>query len=69
MIVDDGTDNARFSLNRSYYGLHVPPRVWRVLNNFSSGAVCLVLASENYNADGYYRDYSEYVTEMHGEAF
>lgn len=68
VTVEDGIEKSRVSLNRSYYGLHVLPQVWRVLDNFSSGAVCLVLASEKYDASGYYRDYSEYVKEMRGES-
>ena len=60
MIVDDGDDAARFTLNRSYYGLHVPPMTWTHLDNFSSGSVCLVLASMGYDEADYYRDYDEF---------
>lgn len=60
VIVDDGTENERFSLNRSWYGLHVPPMVWAHLENFSSGSVSLVLASAVYDEADYYRDYTEY---------
>ena len=45
VILDDGERREAVTLNRSYYGLHVPPMVWREIENFSSGAVCLVLAS------------------------
>lgn len=61
VIVDDGNGKKRFSLNRSYYGLHLPPLVWREIENFSSGSVCVVLASENYNEAGYYRDYTDFL--------
>jgi len=60
VIADDGRTRSRFQLNRSYYGLYLPARVWRELENFSSGSVCLVLASEPYDESGYYRDYADY---------
>lgn len=58
--VNDGSSQRTFSLNRCYYGLLIPPLIWREIDNFSSGAVCLVLASAPYDADSYYRDYAEY---------
>ena len=61
VIVDDGTEVARFHLNRSYYGLYVPRLTWRELGNFSTGSVCLVLASQKYGEDDYFRDYDEFV--------
>ena len=57
VILDDGAAVERFQLNRSYYGLYVPAMTWRSLENFSSGSVCLVLASERYTEDDYHRDY------------
>jgi hypothetical protein len=60
VVVDDGTETARFHLNRSYHGLLVPRLVWRELGNFSSGSVCLVLASQVYAEDDYYRDYDDF---------
>jgi WxcM-like protein len=60
VIVDNGFERARYSLNRSFYGLYIPALVWRELENFSSGSVCLVLASTMYEADGYYRTYEEF---------
>jgi WxcM-like, C-terminal len=60
VIVDDGTEHERFSLNRSWYGLHVPPMTWTHLENFSSGSVSLVLASLPYEEADYYRDYDEF---------
>ncbi|MBI3043295.1 MAG: WxcM-like domain-containing protein [Betaproteobacteria bacterium] len=59
-IVDDGRTRSRFQLNRSDRGLYLPPKIWRELENFSPGAVCLVLASEPYDASGYYRDYAQF---------
>jgi hypothetical protein len=61
VILDDGTQKKRFHLNRSYYGLLVCPMIWRELDNFSSGAVCLVLASNRYDESDYYRDYGDFL--------
>lgn len=57
VVLDDGSDRRRYHLNRSYYGLYVPPMLWRELDNFSSGSVCLVLASAPYDEADYFRDY------------
>jgi hypothetical protein len=57
VVLDDGFEKKRFHLNRSYFGLYVCPMMWRELDNFSSGSVCLVLASELFDPDDYYRDY------------
>lgn len=59
--LDDGKEKKVFQLNRSYQGLYVCPMIWRELKNFSSGAVCLVIASEKYDEEDYYRDYSEFL--------
>ncbi|NHN60118.1 MULTISPECIES: FdtA/QdtA family cupin domain-containing protein [Halorussus] len=61
LVLDDGTDRERIHLNRSYYGIYMPAGVWRELENFSSGSVCLVLASEHYDEDDYIRDYEAFV--------
>jgi hypothetical protein len=61
VILDEGGEKKRFHLNRSYQGLYVCPMIWRALDNFSSGSVCLVLASSVYDESDYYRDYSEYI--------
>lgn len=61
IILDNGMDVERFSLNRSYFGLYIPPMTWRELDNFSSGAVCLVLASEVYEEADYFRDYDSFM--------
>jgi len=57
VVLDDGFEKKRFHLNRSYFGLYVCPMMWRELDNFSSGSVCLVLASELFDPGDYYRDY------------
>ena len=60
VVLDDGRERKRFYLNRSYYGLYVCPMIWRELDNFSSGSVCMVLASNRYDEADYYRDYDLY---------
>jgi hypothetical protein len=55
VILDDGENKKRVHLNRSYQGLYVCPMIWRELDNFSSGSVCLVLASNLYSEDDYFR--------------
>jgi len=61
VIVDDGFQRKRFYLNRSYYGLYIPKRMWREVENFSSGGVCLVLASTLYDPNDYYHNYDDFV--------
>lgn len=61
VTLDDGKSKRAFFLNRPYQGLYVKPGLWRDLEDFSSGAVCMVLASEIYNADDYIRDYNEFL--------
>ena len=60
VVLDDGSERKRFHLNRSYYGLYVCSMIWRELDNFSSGSVCMVLASNLYDESDYYRDYQQY---------
>lgn len=62
VLLDDGEEKKRFHLNRSYSGLYVCPMMWRYLDNFSSGAVCMVLASSHYDEADYIRDYSEFIS-------
>ena len=61
VTLDDGKVRRTFNLNRPYQGLLVKPGIWRTLDDFSSGSVCLVLASEKYDAEDYIRDYNEFV--------
>ena len=62
VIVDNGFKRKRVHLNRSYYGLYLPAMIWREIDNFSSGSVCLALASQCYDEKNYYRDYSEFAS-------
>lgn len=62
VIVDDGYQRKTFQLNRSYYGLYVPKMMWREVENFSSGAVCLVLASTPYDPSDYYHEYNDFLS-------
>ena len=61
VVLDDGKEKKRFHLNRSYYGLYVCPMMWRDLDNFSSGSVCMVLASARYDEADYIRSYEEFL--------
>ncbi len=61
VVLDDGKEKRRVHLNRSYNGLYVCPMIWRELDNFSSGSVCMVLASNRYDEADYYRDYAEFI--------
>jgi len=61
VILGDGRSTKRVSLNRSYYGLLIPPLIWREMDNFSSGSVCMVLASHKYDEADYYRDYADFM--------
>lgn len=61
VTLDDGHDKKVFHLNRSYYGLYIPPMMWRDLDNFSSGAVCMVLASDFYDESDYFREYTDFL--------
>jgi dTDP-4-dehydrorhamnose 3,5-epimerase-like enzyme len=63
VLVDDGSHRQRFHLNRSYYGLYIPPMIWREIDNFSSGSVCMALASEYYDEGDYYRDRDRFVAD------
>ena len=61
VTLDDGNVKRSFILNRPYHGLYVKPGIWRDLDDFSSGAVCMVLASEVYQKEDYIRDYDKFV--------
>lgn len=66
VVLDDGYEKKRFHLNRSYNGLYVCPMIWRELDNFSSGSVCMVLASNLYDEEDYYRDYDSFTKAVRG---
>jgi hypothetical protein len=59
--MDDGKNKRTIALNRPYYGLHIPPGIWAAEKGFSSGAICLVLASHKYDEHDYIREYDEYL--------
>lgn len=61
VTLDDGKDKKTFVLNRPYQGLLVAPGIWRTLDDFSSGSVCIVLASEKYDEGDYFREYEEFL--------
>ena len=60
VVLDDGFSKERYHLNRSYFGLYVAPMMWREIDNFSSGSVCMVLASDHYDEQDYYRYYEDF---------
>ena len=64
VTLDDGIDRRKFSLNRSYFGLYVPALMWREIDNFSSGAVCMALASAPFDELDYIRSYGDYCALM-----
>ena len=66
VILDDGAEKKRIHLNRSYQGLYVCEMIWRELDNFSSGSVCMVLASNRYDECDYYRDYDRFIAAKAG---
>lgn len=61
VLLDDGKTKRQVLLNRPDLGLHIPPGIWASEVNFSSGSICLVLASHTYSRDDYIREYSEYI--------
>jgi len=61
VFMDDGINKKTVNLNRPYYGLHIPPGIWAAEQSFSSGAICLVLASHKYDEKDYIRDYTKFL--------
>ena len=61
VVVDNGTEQQTFSLNRSYYGLYIPNGLWREMNNFSTNSLALVLSSTEFSEEDYIRDYQNYL--------
>jgi dTDP-4-dehydrorhamnose 3,5-epimerase-like enzyme len=59
--LDDGYEKRKYHLNRSYYGLYICPMMWRDIDNFSSGSVCMVLASDYFEEDDYFRQYEHFL--------
>ncbi len=60
VVLNDGFKEYRFSLNRSYYGVLIPKMIWRILENFSTNSLALIVASTDYNESDYIRDFEEY---------
>lgn len=67
VVLDDGMNKRTVLLNRPFYGLHIPPGIWASEQSFSSGSICLVLASEGYIEDDYIRDYNNFIEYKNGE--
>lgn len=67
ITLDDGTNKKTYNLNRSYYGLLIVPGIWRDLDDFSSGAVLLCLASEHYDAKDYIHNYNDFLAFKYGD--
>jgi len=65
--LDDGTNKRTVILNRPYYGLHIPPGIWAAEKAFSSGAICLVLASDKFSEEDYIRDYNNFKVYMNDQ--
>lgn len=65
VILDDGKNRKIITLNRPNIALHIVPGLWRELDNFSSGSICMVLASHFFNEDDYIRDYNKYLVLKH----
>jgi len=65
VVLDDGSEKHTYSLNRSYYGLYVPQMIWRSMENFSTNALCLILASEVYDEKDYIRNYAMFQSLNH----
>lgn len=61
--LDDGYEKKTVHMNRSHRGLYVCPMIWREIDNFSTGAVCMVLASDYYDEIDYYRDYNQFISD------
>lgn len=60
VVLNDGKEEKKFTLNRSYYGLYVPKMIWRHMENFSTNSLALIVADQPYNADDYIRDFTTF---------
>lgn len=61
VVLDDGINKRTMLLSRPFYGLHIPPGIWAAEQGFSSGSICLVLASHKYDEEDYIRNYNEFI--------
>jgi len=66
VVLHDGEQEIKFSLNRSYYGLYVPNMVWRRMENFSTNSLALVVSDQRYDEDDYLRDFSDFLNQING---
>lgn len=66
MLLDDGKNKQLFKLNNPARGLYIPAKIWGELTNFEPGTVCLVLASDYYDEDEYFRDYTDFLQSTQG---
>jgi len=66
VLLDDGVSKRTVLLNRPYFGLHIPPGIWASEQGFSSGSICLVLASQGYDEQDYIREYKDYIEYLDG---
>jgi dTDP-4-dehydrorhamnose 3,5-epimerase-like enzyme len=62
IVIDNGKDKKKFHLNRSYYGLYIPPTLWREMENFSTNSLALVVSSTHYSESDYIRNYNDFLT-------
>lgn len=60
VVINDGKEETRYSLNRSYYGLYMPKMYWRKLENFSTNSLALIVSDKSYNEDDYIRNFEEF---------
>ena len=67
VILHDGKNELKFHLNRSYYGLYVPNKIWRSVENFSTNSLALVVSDKGYDMEDYVRDFEEFKEMRHGE--
>ena len=65
VVLSDGSETRKYTLNRSYYGLYFPPMLWRLLDNFSTNSLCLISASREYDEADYVRDFDEFKKMSH----
>lgn len=67
VVIDDGLNKRRLTMNRPNIGLYIPPGIWRELDNFTSGAVCAVLSSTHFTEEDYVRSYNQFLSLTHGK--
>lgn len=65
IVLNDGSKEEIFSLNRSYYGLFIPKLIWRRIENFSTNSLALIVSDRNFEEKDYIRDYEEFLTLTH----